>query len=140
MGPCIKVSGLEGLQPDQSLGDGVTLDEEEFAEILKVMEDDQAAIYKDCYTHFLGYFLKADEEGKGCLLGDTFKGVLADMEGEYGTSFMTDRATELITTAAACALDPEENAGLVAPAGEGENVFYEDFLRKELKSPRDLKV
>jgi hypothetical protein len=25
-------------------------------------------------------------------------------------------------------------------AGEGENVFYEDFLRKELKSPRDLKL
>ena len=24
--------------------------------------------------------------------------------------------------------------------GEGENVFYEDFLRKELKSPRDLKL
>eukprot|EP00961_Rhodomonas_salina_P015966 214724-Rhodomonas_salina.1 len=30
----------------QILGDGVTMDEEEFAEVAKVMEDDQADIYK----------------------------------------------------------------------------------------------
>ena len=41
VGMCVKVSGLEGLQVDQFLGDGVSLDEEEFAEICKVMEDDQ---------------------------------------------------------------------------------------------------
>ena len=74
-------------------------------------------IYKDCYAHFLGYFQRADEDGKGSLLGDTFKTVLADMEGEYGTSFMTERAVELIAAAAACAQDPEENPGLTATAG-----------------------
>ena len=30
--------------------------------------------------------------GKSSLLGDTFKQVLADMEGEYGMSFLTERS------------------------------------------------
>jgi len=112
-----RTEARSGCDYTQIFGDGVTLDEEEFAEILKVMEDEQATIYKDCYAHFLGYFQRADEDGKGSLLGDTFKTVLADMEGEYGTSFMTERAVELIATAAACAQDPEENPGLTAPSG-----------------------
>ena len=51
----------------------------------------QGEIYKDCYKHFLAKFQTADEDGKGMLIGDTFKTVLADMEGEYGMSFMTER-------------------------------------------------
>jgi hypothetical protein len=140
VGMCVKVSGLEGLQVDQVLGDGVSLDEEEFAEICKVMEDDQADIYKDVYRHFLEYFKRIDEEGQGKLLGDTFKSVLTELEESHGMSFMTDRAAALIKTAEACAKDPDENKGLEQPEGEGEMIFYEDFLRKELKSPRDLKL
>ena len=137
---CVKVSGLEGLQVDQILGDGVSLDEEEFAEICKVMEDDQADIYKDVYRHFLEYFKRIDEEGQGKLLGDTFKSVLTELEESHGMSFMTDRAAALIKTAEACAKDPDENKGLEQPEGEGEMIFYEDFLCKELKSPRDFKL
>eukprot|EP00960_Hanusia_phi_P030537 748689-Hanusia_phi.AAC.1 len=42
----------------------------------QAMEDDQADIYRACYSHFLEYFKKVDEEGKGMLIGDTFKTVL----------------------------------------------------------------
>ena len=70
----------------QTFGDNVTLDEEEFAEILKVMEDEQVCVCdtchpdthtlltlnpklkvtidKDCYNHFLGYCLTLNSKLK----------------------------------------------------------------------------
>jgi hypothetical protein len=44
----------------------------------------RANIFSSCFL-FVYHF------GKYSLLGDTFKTVLTDMEGEYGTSFMTER-------------------------------------------------
>ncbi len=51
------------------------------------------ACHAACYAHFIEYFKRADEEGKGQLLGDAFKTVLSDMEGEYAMSFLTERFT-----------------------------------------------